>query len=200
VSQTFVILGPSVWITSGAFVCAVALCGCKRPPASVSEREPIALGSTDSTARLPALAPTLQSATNNAEPKTLIAVKLGMVQLELQGCVLTFSSPHSKGRFDVALQGTCAFADDAKGAVQVVTTPQGPVVLVEASRPVPPTHPNENSCDTRIRGVLVRGDSVFVSNDIQKVASCGSGPWDEVMARVFALRAVPIESESADSG
>ena len=130
----------------------------------------------------------------------MVTFKLGAVQLELHGCVLTFSSLSSKGRFDVAFPGTCTFADNAKGAVQVVTTPQGPVVFVEASRPVPPSYPGEHSCDTRLRGVVVRGKSVFVSRDIQKVASCASGPWDDAMAHVFALHTIPISHLSADGG
>ena len=193
-------VGRGTWVTSGALACAVALFGCKRATAPTGEQEPKASGSTDSTATLSAPAPMPQSAPGNSDPKSLIAVKLGAVQLEFQGCVLTFSSPSSNGRFDLAFPGTCTFANDAKGAVQVVTAPQGPVVLAEASRPVAPTYPNEHSCDHRIRGVLVRGNSVFVSKDIQKVASCASGPWDEVMFQVFARRMIPIEGALADSG
>jgi hypothetical protein len=188
------------WAAGGALACTVAVWGCRHNPVPTDWQRPTALSTAGSAARASEPASNPRSAPSDAGPKGLFTFKVGAVQLELQGCVLTFSSQSSKGRFEVAFPGTCTFADNAKGAVQIVNTAQGQVVLVEVSRPVPPSYPGDRSCDTRIRGVLIRGDSVFVSKDIQKVASCASGPWDEVMFHAFALHVVPIESASTDGG
>jgi hypothetical protein len=187
------------WIV-GALACSVAVCHCKRTPAPANEQEPTAQVWTDSNARPSAPPPMPQGAPDDAGLKGWFAVELGEVRLDLQGCVLTFSSPNSQGRFDVGFPGTCAFADNANGAVQIITTARGQVVLVEASRPVPPSYPGEHRCDTRLRGVLVSGNSVSVSRDTQQVAGCASGPWDDVMFHVFALHTVPIGGLSADGG
>ncbi len=185
---------------------SVSLFGCKTAPSATGPSatpggEVPASGSIRSSASPAEAASAAPSGPQGpAAPTTVSVAGIGGVQLSLEGCILTSSSPTSTGRIDVGFPEPCWFADSGRGGVQVVRTVQGEAVIVGSSRQRPPRDDGVRDCDTQFRGVVVRDKEAFVSREVQRVASCAAGPLDDTMFHVFAADTIPIRRAPNDGG
>jgi hypothetical protein len=117
------------------------------------------------------------------------SIELDSVRLVLEECRLRYTSGQGAGAAELGLKPPCAFSRDRDGQPRIVRTERGPMVAVESSRPAPA--PGEG-CETLIRGVLVEGGRVYLSEQTQSVAQCLPAVWDELMFHAFAAEMAPL--------
>ncbi|MCB9716693.1 MAG: hypothetical protein H6712_22740 [Myxococcales bacterium] len=119
----------------------------------------------------------------DGEPLDIDGVHLS---LSPAGCqlVATWLDQRREHHFD--FPGECHFAPDPQQRpAWVVPTDSGKAVIVMGSRP------NEGGdCDTALQVLVVTEKGPALSSEIQRVASCSPGPWDEMMYHVMASRSV----------
>lgn len=122
-----------------------------------------------------------------AEPEATANEELDIdgVHLSLSsGCdlVATFGDQRREHHFD--FPGECHFAPDPQDRpAWVVPTDNGKAVLVVGSAPT-----DGSDCDTALQVLVVTEKGPALSVDIQRVAGCGPGPWDEMMYHVMSSR------------
>lgn len=112
--------------------------------------------------------------------------------LELRDCELVYGSGAAATPLPTQLPAPCQFAKGKDGAVRIVESEAGSVLIVESSRSEAAPSPGgaTSDCDTRLRGVVVTAKGVQLSRDTQKVATCAPAHWDEKMFHVFSLQLV----------
>ncbi|MDP1858134.1 MAG: hypothetical protein Q8K82_05670 [Gemmatimonadaceae bacterium] len=94
------------------------------------------------------------------------------------GCTLRYGLDSLTSELRLGITPPCALHRDQNGAVRTRKVGDALVFLVESSSP-DPQHPG--TCNTEIRGVIVAGDRVSISNVLEHVAMCAPFQWDDVM-------------------
>ncbi len=111
-------------------------------------------------------------------------LRIDGVRLRLQpgSCQLsaTFLDEALEHRFE-SFPGPCHFAASAEGPPWVVATDHGKAVLVQSSAKT-----EGNDCDTALQIVVITERGPQLSRQVQRISSCGPGPWDEMMYHVLA--------------
>jgi hypothetical protein len=111
------------------------------------------------------------------------------VSLQLRGCeLLAHYSDGGRHALNVPRWEVCEFSRASDGSVQVIRTKRGPTLLVVSSQP-DTSETGERDCDTRIRGIVVARSALLLSENEQRIAMCGVGPFDELMFHVLAKSA-----------
>jgi hypothetical protein len=105
------------------------------------------------------------------------------LRLQTTGCALTatFLDEERRHRFE-PFPGACHFALGRDGLPWVVPTDHGKAVLVGSSVPVQAGE----DCETALQVVVITERGPELSRQVQRVSSCGPGPWDEMMYHVLA--------------
>ncbi|MEM6993734.1 MAG: hypothetical protein AAF721_24685 [Myxococcota bacterium] len=88
----------------------------------------------------------------------------------------------------------CHFSKDAKAGLRIVATDHGKAVLVESSEPDGDKH-----CLTSLQVVVVAKEGPRLSKQIQHVAMCAPGVWDEMMFHVLASDRVTLGTPEAST-
>ena len=155
----------------------------------------------ESKAAAPLKEPAMDSQPSAASPQKAAAPaypawKHGDLELQIRDHSQLYYRPQASAAWstlDLGLPAGAVFAPQTEGDVQVVKTEHGLSLIAAYSKPE--ANPQRNTelaldCDTRLRGILVREQHVSVSKDLQQVASCTLGPWDELMHITFAASAL----------
>lgn len=122
------------------------------------------------------------------------------LSLRLNGCVLTVDAGSRQANVDLGMPRDCQFAQRSAGGMQTVKTEQGPTILVVSSRPSSAARALPQDCDTRVRAVVIRAAQAHLSRETQRVATCATRQWDELMFHALASRTLPVAWDRPTSG
>ena len=115
------------------------------------------------------------------------------VVLELKDCELTYKVGDKSESIKFDFPKPCSFSRDNKGSIRQVKTARNTTTLaVEGSRKKDET--NTGDCETYVRGIVIGRNSVNLSTNTQKIASCLPNIWDEKMFKNFAVKTEPLNS------
>lgn len=120
---------------------------------------------------------------NGHDLAPVLAVRIGALSIRLEGCRLTWTGNETGSPvFPATVTArNCQFARAASGQVQVVDVGGRQVAMV-----VSPEHrPGGRWCDNAVRAVIVGDGSVRLSDAVQVLRTCSTGPFDHKLLAVL---------------
>ena len=72
----------------------------------------------------------------------------------------------------------CNFHKNKSGEVRIIRNGKYAYSLIESSKPAPG---NDHDCETHLRAIRATGQTVFISQHKDKVASCPPFQWDKMV-------------------
>jgi hypothetical protein len=105
-----------------------------------------------------------------------------LLSLSSKGCKLTYTAASTEGSIELQLPPPCDFHRSRDGKVRVISLRETDIILVESSRP---NSKYPGDCETRIQGIKLTAQQVFVSRGVSRVAACPPFQWDEKMFTGF---------------
>lgn len=114
------------------------------------------------------------SANDRAEAAGMTLV----LQSERDACRLIALSETGDEILRLGVAGLCSFHRDSDGVLRTVTSPVGPVLLIETSVPMPN---GSGDCRTSVQAVRLTEAGPEAAPSPALVASCLPFQWDEVM-------------------